>query len=473
MARISFALSGIERTLLNHLAEANAAIVLSTLRATTGHQITAPADNPSAFVALSSLQSELSQVTAATSNVTAAAGMVGQAQTALGGITTQLGTIRTQLLTDADGSLTPDQRAAAQAKIDAAIDQINSLAGTSINGRKLLGGQADFAVTGRNYAQVADLSVRRTGGAAQTISGSVTQAGTRATLTYTGDADNKVVADASFTLTGDLGGVDVTVTTGESLADVAAEINGHSHQTGITAAVGSGANTLTLTSVDYGSAALGQVTVLSGTFSVSGGDSSGTSHGSDATATINGIDYTGDGNRFSVGQNSLQFTVEFRGGFSGSFDTMTVSGDALSFALTTDVAQRATLAIPDVQAAKLGGLSGSLSQLASGGPLAGLASHTSQAIRVVDEALGQIARIGGAVDGFYNASVTSASNLLSGLQLKLTNSIDAIDHVDDATEAQVIAHYQSLASNAVAGLAVLNQQRQGIVVMIQKIAGLI
>ena len=162
MGRIGAHLSGIERALLNSLAEANAAATINSLRLATGKNVNAPSDDPSAFLALSQIQGRLSTVTATMANVTAASSMVSQAQTTLDQIRTQLNTLRTELLKDEDGSLTAEQRAEAQANIDAAITEIESLAATEIDGRRLLDGSADYTVSGRNSSQVADLRVHST-----------------------------------------------------------------------------------------------------------------------------------------------------------------------------------------------------------------------------------------------------------------------------------------------------------------------
>jgi len=475
VSRISVSLSGIERSLLNRLSEASAAVTLSSLRLATGSKINSPSDDPSAFLMLSGLQSRLGTVRAAMSNVTAASSMVSQAQSTLDSIRTQLNTIRTELLKDEDRSLTAEQRAEAQANIDAAIAQIGALAATEIDGRRLLDGSADFIVTGRNSDQVADLRVYSTGGSPLTISGSVTQAATQATLVYTGTADDKTNNAATFTLTGNLGSIEISVTAGQLLSSVATEVNNNSHKTGITASVDTGAHTLTFTSVAYGTDAKVTINVSgssSGPFLVDPGETT-TDAGTDVQATINGLSYTGDGNQLTIGQNQVRYTIEFVGGVTGNFDPITVDGDALTFALSTEVFRRSTLAIPGMQAANLGGLSGSLSELAEGGALSGLDEKTSQAIRVVDEALGKLTRIEGAVDGFYNAAITSASGLLSDVEGELEDAIDDVNLVDDTEEAARLAYYQDLAANSVAGLAILRQQRSGIVNMLQQIAGLL
>jgi len=185
-----------------------------------------------------------------------------------------------------------------------------------------------------------------------------------------------------------------------------------------------------------------------------------------------------DGNRFTIGRNGFYYEIEFASGFEGDFNTITVDGGALTFALSEDTGRRSTLAIPSLLAAQLGGVSGKLAQLATGSSLSlatlnAAGKNSSDAIRVLDEALADLTRADGSVDGFYNAAVTSASNVLSDLQDDLESAIDDINLVDDNEEAMRAAYFQDLAANAVAGLSILRQQRYGIVRLIQQMAGLI
>ena len=292
---------------------ANAQVTLSSFRMATGHKINAPKDDPSGFVALTGLQSQLSNVTATLSNVTAAGSMISQTQSALSGIQTQLNAIRTELLKDVNHTLSDDQRAQSQAKIDAAIDQINTLAGTSINGKSLLNGGGRLYLfrpqqrPGRRCTGACGKAPHR----ALTISGSVAATATQAQLTYTGDSSDQIVVseNTTFTLTGTRGSQVITVHNGEALSDLAAAINDNSYNTGVTAEVHPD-HTLTVTSVDYGSSAKVSVAVTAGdqTFSFSGGDGHGNAMGTNASATINGMTISSDsnnvsGNRFTVNNN--------------------------------------------------------------------------------------------------------------------------------------------------------------------------
>lgn len=470
MGRIGANLSGIELRLLNKLAEANAAATLNALRLTTGAKINSPSDNPSGFIALSQFQSDLANVNSTLANINAASSLVSQVQLALDQVRTQLNTIRTKALADADQSLTADERAANQAAIDDAITEINRLAASDIAGRRLLDGSANFNIQGASNSQVRQVEVYSLGDSTgQTISGQVTTPAQRAVLTHT-EGTGLITADGTFTLSGDRGSSTISVETGDTLSEVADRINLESHLTGVTASVTG--NDLKLSSINYGSQAEVEIDVTSGAFAVTGGNGDGTANGVDAVATINGEALTGEGNRFEVNRNSFYFAVEFQGGFSGTFNSITAAGSALTFALSPDLAHKATLAVPGVQAARLGGLSGTLDQLASGGSLSGLGTNAPAAVRVVDEALAQLTLIDGRVDGFADATIASSSALENSLKTKLVSSIDAINKVDDEEESMLLAKNRALADNALASLTILSNQRASIVALIQKIAGL-
>jgi hypothetical protein len=168
----------------------------------------------------------------------------------------------------------------------------------------------------------------------------------------------------------------------------------------------------------------------------------------------------------------MTFSIEFQPGFTGAFNQITVTGDALTFALSPETALKSSVSIPDMNSAALGGGSGTLDQLATGGSLSGLNTNTAQAIRVVDEALGKLTRVTGNVNGFNNSAIASSSGLMTAMQTNLLESIDAIDKTNDAEETTIQMYYEGLADNSLSGLAILNQQRQQVVYLLQQIAGL-
>ncbi len=88
------------------------------------------------------------------------------------------------------------------------------------------------------------------------------------------------------------------------------------------------------------------------------------------------------------------------------------------------------------------------------------------------KALGDLDRTSGRVDGFAEAAVASSSELLSNWSEDLEDSIYQINGIDEAAEEQLQAHYLALSDNALSGLAILNQQRAGIVEILRQAAGL-
>lgn len=469
MGRIASNLGGIERALLNRLAQSNAQITLANLRLATGQRVNAAADDPVALVRISQLDRELNQVNVALANVTGASTLVSGAQLVIDQVKSQLETIRELAVADEDGALDADERAANQAAIDTALAEIRRLVGTTVAGRRLADGSADYHALGRNYTQVQDLEIAARGDQPfPTISGQVTAAATRATLTHAAGGAT-IASSATFTLEGIRGQAVLSVTAGETLAAAAARINQASHRTGVTVAVSAGTN-LVFSSVDYGSEAIVSLNVTSGSFAISGGAS--LDAGTDALATLNGQALTGRGNRFEVVDQGLRYRIEFTGGFSGTLDEITVFGDALTFSLTTDGRTKSTLAVRALHPELLGGPSGRLSNLATGEAYGGLGNNSATAVRIVDEALAQVTRAAGRVEGFATSAIESSNELLGALRTELTTAQTEVNGVVDEEEATKVAHYQALADNAVAGLAIFTQQRASIVALIQQIAGL-
>ena len=465
MSRIGATVASAQQYLLYQLSLSNREIAGSSSRLASGQRINSAADDISGFMRLSKLQDRLSQVRTTINQVNSAATLASETQLTLDQVRTQLDSVRTTLLTDEARTLTATQRTDAQTSIDTALDEIDSLAGTEVNGRRVLDGTANFTVSGQSTSQMRQLDVYSVAGGSATISGSVTSTATQASVAYTGSG-SRTTAAANFTLTGARGSYTFSVVNNQLLTSVRDNINQYSHKTGITATASG--NTLTFTTVDYGSSATIDVAVSSGTF-----NTSGTTTGTDAVATINGTSYTGSGNRFDVNSNGTRVVTEFVAGFTGSFNTVSVSdGETLKYALTTDVSRLTKLGLPSVMSALFRGISGGLDSIGSGGSLSGLNTNTSAAIRVVDEALSRLTAIEARVDSFANASVANASELYENLETTLEDAIDDLNLTDEDEENAIIAKYETLSANATSSLAILQQQQSAFVSMLQQIAGL-
>jgi hypothetical protein len=205
---------------------------------------------------------------------------------------------------------------------------------------------------------------------------------------------------------------------------------------------------------------------------VTGGNGDGTAQGVDAVAEINDELLTGAGNRFLYNRNGLRFSLEFQGGFRGGFAPLTISDiDVNKFNLHTH-GPVTRLGLPGLHAAQLGGASGSLDQLVTGGALSGLAGNTSQALRVVDDALSQLTAVEGLVAGFAEHTIATSASLLGGFADTLESALTSANGISEEEELLLLSKSHHLADNVLASLALLDQQRATVVSLLQKIAGL-
>jgi flagellin-like hook-associated protein FlgL len=466
MSRIGATISGLDQYFLSQLKSVDNEALKSAIRLASGKQVPRPSYDPAAFVLISSFENRLNVINSTKTQVDLAANLGSETQLALDQTRSNLETIRSSLLFDEDLSLSSEDRDVEQGIVDAAVLAIRDLAGTKINGRRVLDGSVNYTYSGRDNAQIKDIqafSLRET-----SFAGSVSQAATQTIERYTGAGGNINSGNASFVLTGRRGSTTISVTDGEALTDVRDRINLESHKTGITATATG--NSLHMRTVDYGDDATIGIDVTAGTFATA------TSTGQEAVVTINGKAISSaqiDGNRVSYTNNGTHVSFEFQAGFTGTFNTVSVSDERTQkFALTPDVRRQTTFALPGIQPELLGGTSGTLTDLVSGGSLSGLGSNTSAALRVVDEALSKLTLLEGRVDAFTDVTVDSASKLIAEFKGEVEDTLQAINGVNEDEESLKLAKNQSLASNALSALAILQQQRFNSLGLLQLLAGI-
>ncbi len=135
----------VQRSLLQAYSDLNS----STLRLATMRRINSGADDPAGLMAAELLKGELTALQAASSNASQASHVIQVADSGLSEVSDLLSTIEGNLVEMAGGTLTPDQAAANQLEIDAALGAINRIGSTTnYMGRSLLdGGTLKFAIT--------------------------------------------------------------------------------------------------------------------------------------------------------------------------------------------------------------------------------------------------------------------------------------------------------------------------------------
>lgn len=466
MSRISASVSGLDQYFLNHLRNVDNQALQSAIRLATGEQVPIPSYDPAAFVLISSFESHLNVIDTTKTQVNLAANLGAETQLTLDQTRSNLQAIRDALLLDEGQSLSSENRIAQQTVVDAAVLAIQELAGTKINGRRVLDGSVNYTYSGRDHSQIKSIETYAT--RETSFSGQVSSAATQAKEQYTGSGSS-ISSNATFTLTGKRGSTALSVTAGEALTDVRDRVNAESHTTGITASV-SGSQ-LEFTTVDFGDKATIDIGVTSGAFATTTAAT-----GQDAVVTINGQAISNsqvDGNRVTYASNGTHVTFEFQTGFAGNFNPVTISDERTQkFSLTPDISKKTTFALPGIQPELLGGASGALTDLLSGGSLSGLGSNTSAALRVVDEALGKLTVLEGRVNAFADVTVESASRLLGGLAGNVQDTLDSLNRVNEDEESLKLAKSQTLAATTLQSMAIMQQQKFNALGLLKLIAGI-
>ena len=468
MSRIAASITGTERFLLNNIARFDQATLTAAIRLATGNKVNAASDDPAAFIQLSAFQDRLNIVQNMRKNVDAAATIGAQTQLNLGEVRVQVLAIQSALLQDEGQTLTSEARLTNQLLIDAAITQLDKVAKSEISGKRYLDGSVNYRYAGKNSQQISNIETFTL--SESNFSGSVDSAATQSITRYQGTAGNVDASDTStFVITGERSSASISTIGGETLTGVAARVNLESHRTGITATVDG--DNLDFTTVDFGDDATIGIVISSGTFATTS-----IAQGADATVTINGEAVSAsqiDGNTVTYAKNGTHIRIDFKSGFSGNFDAFSITDqDVSKFALSPEIADRTSLSFSRVSADSLGGLSGKLVDLLSGGSLSGLGTNTSQALRVVDEALAQLTLANAQASSFANVAVASAASLLSGFENNLIDSIDSINGVNQEEESLLLAKNQALSLNSISAISLLQQQQASVLGLVRLLAGI-
>jgi flagellin len=278
-----------------------------------------------------------------------------------------------------------------------------------------------------------------------------------------GGLDSAVVLEIS----GTNGAEVLSFGAGSSLTQIVAGINGVSDATGVLATNDSG--NLVLTSQGYGSAALVSVNVLDGdandTFK--NGLNTNRDIGTDIVATVNGIAATGTGNKLYVNTATLDLTIAVDAGSSTDVN-FTIAGGGALFQLGPDVVsnQQARIGITSVNTAKLGGVSGKLFQLGSGGTAA-LVDDTNTAGAIVEEAINQITSLRGRLGAFQRTTLETNKQALNDTLVNLTEAESQIRDSDFAEETAALTRAQILVQSGTTVLQITNQNPQNVLALLR------
>jgi flagellin len=274
--------------------------------------------------------------------------------------------------------------------------------------------------------------------------------------------------DAVIELSGADGAEVFNLKAGTSISELVSQINLVKDATGVEASANG--TTLELKSTAFGSNAfvdLKVVTELStGTFTGEVG-SGARAEGADVVATVNGISANGDGNTLSINTATLDLTASVEASFVGTIEFDITGGGAL-FQLGPDVVsnQQARLGITSVNTSRLGGVSGKLFQLASGGT-ADLTTDLNNAADIVGEAINQITSLRGRLGAFQRTTLETNKNALNDTLINLTEAESQIRDADFAAESAELTRAQILVQAGTTVLQIANSNPQNVLALLR------
>ena len=276
-----------------------------------------------------------------------------------------------------------------------------------------------------------------------------------------------ITQDVVFELSGRDGTEVFNVKAGASITDLVNQINSVSDATGVTAAADG--TTLNISSSDYGSNGFVEINILEevagGTFSTAI-DAGTRAIGTNVTAKVNGIDAFADGNNLSINTATLDLTIDVQAGYIGDIG-FTITGGGALFQLGPDVVsnQQARLGITSVNTSSLGGVSGKLYQLQSGGT-ADLRTDLTSAANIVEEAIDQVTSLRGRLGAFQRTTLDTNKNALNDTLANLTEAESSIRDADFAEETANLTRSQILVQSGTRVLSISNQNPQNVLALL-------
>ncbi len=250
---------------------------------------------------------------------------------------------------------------------------------------------------------------------------------------------------------------------GTTIAELQTGIDLVSDATGVTATVDG--TTLNLTSVAYGSSAYVDLTAITDDASLV---TDARNEGVDIVATINGVTATGNGNELSINTATLDINATLDADFTGT-SSFTITGGGALFQLGPDVVsnQQARLGIGSVNTARLGGVSGKLFQLQSGGSSDLTSTNLDVSAKIVEEAIDQVTSLRGRLGAFQRTTLETNKQALNDTLINLSEAESSIRDADFASESAALTRSQILVQSGTTVLQIANQNPQNVLALLR------
>ena len=484
-----------------NLSTSNSNLSSSLEKLSSGYRINRGADDPAGLLISEKLRAQIGGLTQASSNASDAISMVQTAEGALTEMNTMLNSIRTLAVHAANtGSNDTASIQADQTAVDKAIESMQRIATTTkFAGKNLLDGSAtgstinDTLTTGANVTQTGTISASAASDYNFSTYGSVqiniTTAATHGAVSGGQVFGSAGVANAAasfwiYTMSGNtgLGSFEVSVSAGDTINDVVAQVNTHFASTGIWASNSTGVvstgHLIIVNTNNYGTSA--GITTSGAVNSVFANVSQTTGFGGDVAGSLGSIAMSGlgttlygaSGTGWSSMVISLSVAIASTAGLATSGLQVTLGGGNLEFALTADAAigDLITYGINSMQTDQIGvvaGLnSGGLNDIMSTGTF-NLSSNAADAVSIIDKAISDVSTERANLGSFQKFTLETTIDNLGVTNENLTASESRIRDVDMAAEMMNFTKNQILVQAGTAMLAQANQLPQSVLKLLQ------
>jgi flagellin len=335
----------------------------------------------------------------------------------------------------------------------------------------LTAGTISAATTGGavGSAVISDLQIDQANfGTATSISVDV-QVDTQAETAFLAYSGGTLASDLVLQIGGKSGFETFNFGSGSTVAQIRDAINLVSDATGVSASVTSG--NLSFTSVEYGSDAFVSAKALTGTFNAVDGDGNAATRttGQDVGVRINGVQAQGKGLQASLNTSTLDLSFTVNSALTdGESFNFSITGGGANFQIGPDVVsnQQARLGIQGVSTATLGGISGKLFELRSGGGK-DLATDTKGAAKIVDEVIANVTGLRGRLGAFQKTTLETNISTLNDTLENLTGAESSIRDADFAAESAKLTRAQILVQSGTAVLSIANQNPQNVLSLLR------
>ena len=454
------------------LARSNAQLQESLTRLSTGLRINSGKDDPAGLIASETLRSDIVSTQVAIKNSERANQMIATADSALGQVSSLLNDVRGLVSEAANtGAMSSEQIAANQLQVDSSLEAIDRIAQvTQFQGKRLLDGSLDFITEDVDAADITALQIDQANFGTQssiavTVTG-VTEA-EKAELTFTG---TETGGDVVLEIGGSNGYETFNFAAGSTIEEIAAAVNLVSDSLGVTATANTGVD-LDFTSTEYGSDAFVSVKALSGTFDVTDPDAATVTRdtGADIDVRINGIQAVSSGLAVSLNTSALDLSFTLDAAFTtDQVSSFTITDGGAQFQMGPDVVstQQARMGIQSINTSKLGGASGQLYQLRSGGD-SSLSEDTATAGRIVEEAITSVTTLRGRLGAFQSTTLQTNIDVLNDTLEGLTEAESSIRDADFAAESAKLTRAQILVQSGISVLSMANQNPQNVLSLLR------